>query len=120
MHASHRVSEPDVPNAHRARYERGAEWIHMYIRVIKAQQTCNSSGPSLVPAGRSSPGMGGVNGTHIKPHVYHDMCNKDLTAINILAQVRWKKGFGRAAWRFTGNWLHSIEGTTTIGIQNKD
>ena len=120
MHASHRVSEPDVPNAHRARHERGVEWIHMYIRVIKAQQTCNSSGPSLVPAGRSSPGMGGVNGTHIKPHVYHDMCNKDLTANNILAQVRWKKVFGRAACLFAVIWLQGITGTTERDIQNKD
>ena len=119
MHASHRVSEPDVPNAHRARYGRGAEWIRMYIRVIKAQQTCNSSGPSLVPAGRSSPGMGGVKGTHTETHVHHDMYTANLTA-NTLAQARWKKVFGRAACLFAVIWLQGITGTTKRDIQNKD
>ena len=61
-----------------------------------------------------------VNGTHIKPHVYHDMCNKDLTANNILAQVRWKKVFGRAACLFAVIWLQGITGTTERDIQNKD
>ena len=108
MHASHRVSEPDVPNAHRARYGRGAEWIHMYIRVIKAPQTCNSSGPSLVPAGRSSPGMGGVKGTHTKPHVHHDMCSKDLNANYILAQGVKQKG---ANWGVA--WVAALPVTNT-------
>ena len=72
-----------------------------------------------MPVGRSSPGMGGVNGTLTKLHVCHSMQSQDLTANGILAQVRCKK-----VWvRRDGSSLTTdctAHRHNRIDIQNKD